>query len=105
MRMSVFRPYPQKLNRRLATTDRVALAPVARPKVDEFNVVPKLVICTWFSTLLAESRNCRARRVSPKRQVRLSDELRLVTVRPGIVLRPALPYCPATGLVKARRLK
>src|SRR5712692_6703027 len=84
---------------------RVCEAPVGRPQVDELTVVPILVMVMWLNAFCALTRMVTWRRVSAMRKERPKLELKEVWKSPGMVLRPALPYWPASGSVKAARLK
>src|ERR1035441_8854329 len=64
-----------------------------------------LVMVTWFSTLLAFTVNVSVRRLSPNRKDRFRLEFTVIRKSPGMVLRPALPNCPAGGVVNASELK
>src|ERR1035437_6265555 len=63
------------------------------------------VMVTWLSTLLAFTENVRVRRLSPKRKERFRLEITVMRNNPGMVVRPALPNWPASGVVNASELK
>src|SRR5450755_3111745 len=64
-----------------------------------------LVMVTWLSTLLALMENVSVRRLSAKRKERFRLEFMVMRNSPGMVLRPALPNWPDSGVVNARLLK
>src|SRR6516225_2020211 len=64
-----------------------------------------LVTVTWLSTLVALIEKVSVRRVSAKRKERFKLEFNVMRKSPGIVVRPASPNCPATGVVNASVLK
>src|SRR5450759_2614157 len=63
------------------------------------------VMVTWLSTLLALTVNVSVRRLSPKRKERFRLEITVTRNSPGMVLRPALPNWPGSGVVNASVLK
>src|ERR1035441_7413684 len=64
-----------------------------------------LVMVTWLSALVPLTVNVSVRRLSPKRKERFRLEFTVMRNSPGMVVRPALPNCPASGVVNASVLK
>src|ERR1039458_4756351 len=64
-----------------------------------------LVLVTWLSALVPLTVNVSVRRLSPKRKERFRLEFTVMRNSPGMVVRPALPNCPASGVVNASVLK
>src|ERR1700757_3031253 len=60
---------------------------------------------TWLSTFVALIENVNVRRVSAKRKDRFKLEFKVMRNKPGMVVRPASPNWPATGVVNASALK
>ncbi len=64
----------------------------------------KFVILTWLKTLVPSMRISKRLR-SPRAMLRESERFITNIPGPGIVLRPALPNCPAEGRTNAAKLK